>query len=160
MIPPIDAHHISMIHHVIGPRPTRKGDATHMPADLENHSRFTSSEAASTPPTTPSDSHVDYRTADLQALQFSQALEDIEVAVANGLAPRAVLDGVNELGTTLSVPLQVAADQYYSSSISSHASSEWSKQVPATVIHTYQHDEEAIRAAKESGNHHELDITT
>ncbi|MFO0946158.1 MAG: hypothetical protein U1D30_09470 [Planctomycetota bacterium] len=160
MIPPIDAHHISMIHHVVGPRPTRRGFVTHEPVDLENHLRYTSSESATTPSTTNTDSHVNYRSADLQALQYSQALEQIQVGVAAGQTPQEVLDGVNEIGSSLSAPLQISADQYYSESQSTHTGTVIAKDLPATVVHTYLHDEAAIRTAKESTQPHELDITT
>lgn len=152
MIPPITAHHYALVQHVLAARPPRRGGAatTHQPIEIEDHSRLTTDtyfQAATE--TTNADEHVDYHAADLLALQYSQAFEDIAVNAATGGNAPVVLDGVNSIDSTLPHALQLQTLEAYSAEAAQHHEN--------LVVHTYMHDEVAIEEARR--NEHRIDST-
>lgn len=153
MIPPIDAHQFSLVHHLLTARPTKRGGATttHGPNEISDHARLTTDTYFHpATETSKSDEHVNFHQADLQALQYSQAIEDIEVNLATGGNQPVVLDGVNSFDTTMSPKLQLEALNLYSLGESQH--------IENIVVHTYEHDEAAIQAAR-TNHTHQIDST-
>lgn len=163
MIPAIDTSQFALIHHVVAPRdPRRAVSTTHDPHELDHHARLTFWEAqVAAEVSPPSNTRVQLEAAgprdqleraELQAMQYSQAYEDMLANLSSQSPLPVVLDGVDSVASTLAIPLQ---DELLAAYSADHA-----QEVSNVVAGTYLHDELAVERAAQTKSDGAVNVMT